>query len=371
VTRQEIAPGTLIASRWIVGGLLGKSTLASVYEVEEAHQSRFAALKLFDPALREEPAWSEHVKLTTALAELPGDGLARAYDTGIDTALGRPYVASERLVFPTLARYVAERGAFKPSAFGETLSTLAGALDTAHGAGIVHGNLKPQNLFVSVDNPRWARLTDFCVGRLRAAAHAGPSAILGFSAPEAAAGFETPSSDRYSLALLTFFAIVGGPWHSAFRGSGEGKSPESARRSRIASERAAALGGTLDPGLDAWFSRALAADPSARFSNARDMVRAYGEALWSGPTVEVSVRSAPPPAEGRAPPMSMPLQGLAHASTLEMDAPAPYVAPGPVPAPAAVADQLPLRPAVPPVARVVVAGLVVLGVCLGLWFWLG
>jgi len=357
----------MIASRWIVGGLLGKSALASVYEVEEAHQSRFAALKLFDVALREEPAWSEHVKLTTALTELPGDGIARAYDSGIDPALGRPYIASERLVFPTLARYVSERGPFKPSAFAETLNTLAGALDTVHAAGIVHGNLKPQNLFVSVDNARWARLTDFCVGRLRAGARAGPSAILGFSAPEAAAGFETPSSDRYSLALLTFFAIVGGPWHSAFRGSGEGKSPESARRSRIASERAAALGGKLDPGLDAWFSRALAADPAARFSSTREMVRAFGEALWSGPTVEVTVRSAPPPADFRPPPMSMPLQGLAHASTLEMDASELAPAPGPAP----VTAPLPLTPALPPIARVAIAAIVVFGLGLGLWFWLG
>jgi len=366
----------MLSSRWIVGGLLGKSALASVYEVEEAHQSRFAALKLFDAALREEPGWSEHVKLTTALAELPGDGIARAYDAGIDPVLGRPYVASERLVFPTLARYVAERGPFKPSAFAEALATLAGALDTAHAAGIVHGNLKPQNLFVSVDNPRWARITDFCVGRLRAGAHAGPSAILGFSAPEAAAGFETPSSDSYSLALLTFFAIVGSPWHSAFRGGADGRNPDGPRPSRIASERAAALGGALDPGLDPWFSRALAADPSARFPNAREMVRAFGEALWSGPTVEVAIRSAPPSADGRLPPLSMPLQGLAHASTLEMDAQGPHVGAEVVPAPpgsgqAPTTASLPLTPPLPLAFRVALVAIVAFGVGLGLWFWLG
>jgi len=295
-----------------------------VYEAEEASQQRFAALKVFERAFAEEPAWSEHVTLTNAVSALPGEGIARAYDAGIDPGLGRPYVASERLVFPTLARYVAERGALTAQAFAQALETVSHALDAAHGAGIVHGNLTPHNLFVSFDNPHWARITDFCLGRLRGAAHTGPSAVLGFSAPEALAGFPTPSSDRYSLALLTFFAIVGSPWHSALRGVA---GSEGARPSRLASERAAALGGTLDPALDPWFSRALAVDPEARFDSARDMVKSFVETLWDGATLEVPTRSVPPemsatlrasnPGE-RSPPVSLPLAGPAYASTLEM-----------------------------------------------------
>jgi serine/threonine protein kinase len=335
VVPPEIAPGALVSSRWIVGGLLGKSQLASVYEAEEARQSRFAALKLFDPALAAEPAWSEHVTLTKALSELPGDGIARAYDCGIDPALGRPYVASERLVFPTLARYVAERGPLSPQVFAECLETATAALDIAHGAGIVHANLKPHNLFISYDNPRWTRLTDFCVGRLRATAHVGPGAMLGWSAPEAAAGFATPASDRYALALLTFFAIVGAPWHSVLRGS-DGKSPDSSRPSRVASERAKILGGTLDPALDAWFDKALAAAPDARFESSRRMLQAFIEALWGGATLEAPARRPasskvdPIAATTKAPPVSLPGAGPEYWSTLEMAKPDPSLleAPG-------------------------------------------
>jgi serine/threonine-protein kinase len=327
VVPPEIRPGTLVSSRWIVGGLLGKSALATVYEAEEARQSRFAALKFFDPSLGAEPGWSEHVALTKALSELPGDGIARAYDCGIDPALGRPYVASERLVFPTLARYVAEKGPLTPHAFAECLETPTAALDTAHAAGIVHANLKPHNLFISYDNPRWARLTDFSVGRLRATAQAGPGAMLGWSSPEALAGFPTPSSDRYALALLTFFAIVGSPWHSVLRG-GDGKGPDSSRPSRIASERATMLGGKLDPALDPWFERALAAGPDARFESSRRMFQAFMEALWGGATLEAPARSAAPKvdpigATTRAAPVSLPQAGPAYWSTLEMAKPDP------------------------------------------------
>jgi serine/threonine protein kinase len=328
VVPPAIPPGTLVASRWIVGGLLGKSGLAVVYEAEEARQSRFAALKFFDASLASEPGWGEHVTLTKALSELPGDGIARAYDCGIDPALGRPYVASERLVFPTLARYVAEKGPIKPNAFAECLETVTSALDTAHAAGIVHANLTPHNLFISVDNPRWARLTDFCVGRLRATTQTGPGAMLGWSAPEAAAGFATASSDRYALALLTFFALVGSPWHSVLRG-GDEKGPASTRSSRVASKRASILGGTLDPALDTWFERALAADPNARFESSRRMFQAFVEALWGGATLEAPARSGHPSgdpiARTNAAPLSLPGAGPEYWSTLEMPKPAPIV----------------------------------------------
>lgn len=363
----EIPPGTLVASRWIVGGLLGKSALATVYEAEEARQSRFAALKFFDPALGAEPAWSEHVALTKALSELPGDGIARAYDCGIEPGLGRPYVASERLVFPTLARYIAEKGPLTPTAFAECLETVTVALDTAHGTGIVHANLKPHNLFVSVDNPRWARLTDFCVGRLRATAQAGPGAMLGWSAPEAAAGFATPASDRYALALLAFFAIVGSPWHSVLRGS-DGKSPDSSLPSRVASERAKILGGTLDPALDAWFAKALAADPDARFESGRRMLHAFVEALWGGATLEAPARSDKPrvdpiAATSKAPPVSLPAAGPEYWSTLEM------AKPDPATLAAGSAGGPPSTEAVPLWWRLGIAGIALAFVILTWWIW--
>ncbi|HEY3499657.1 MAG TPA: serine/threonine-protein kinase, partial [Polyangiaceae bacterium] len=280
-----LTPGSMVASRWIVGGLLGQSERAQVYEAEEARQGRFAALKILAPALGEGPAWPEYVTLAKKLAELPGEGVARAYDIGIDSMIERPYIASERLVFPTLSRYVTERGAIPLRLLTQALDTLSAALDAAHGAGIVHGGLKPQNVFISVDNPRWARLTDFSLGRLRAETGAGPGSLLGWSAPEASAGHTTPASDRYSLALLCFFAATGSPWYNALRRTEGGD--DSGRSSRLASERAKSYGGELDPAFDAWFERALAAEPEARFPSAREMAESFRR-LFAGSL-------APPP----------------------------------------------------------------------------
>ncbi len=303
MTPPLLSAGTLFASRWLVGGLLGRSEGAEVYEAEEASQRRFAALKILDSALAIEPAFGQYSRVMRELSELPGDGLARAYDVGVERTLARPYVASERITFPTLSRYVSERGPLPLRVLAPALATLGAALDAAHAAGIVHGGLKPQNVFVSFDEPRWARITDFALGRLRAAAGRGPSALLGWSAPEAAMGACTPASDRYALALVCFFAATGIPWHNALHGVAEAEGSQS--RKRVASERAKSQGGELDPIFDAWFDTALAHEPNARFASASEMARAFLDLFTRAPTAEMPARSLPIPLSG-----TLPLHGV-------------------------------------------------------------
>lgn len=281
----------MLGSRWIVGGLLGRSDSSEIYEAEATSERRFAALKLFERDLGSEPAWSEHVALTRALSELSGDGLARAYDFGIEPSSLRPYVASERITFPTVARYVSTRGSLPLRVLAQALTTLAAALDAAHAAGIVHGGLKPQNVFVSFDNPRWARLTDFGVTRLRHRAGRGPESLLGWSAPE---GTASPAADRYALALVCFFGATGSAWYSALRG---GDAASERGRPRLASERAESQGAELEPLFDAWFARALHVEPSKRFGTAVEMASAFVDVFTGAPTAEMPARvSLPPPA---------------------------------------------------------------------------
>lgn len=299
MARTAGSPGALLAQRWIMGGVLGQSEVAAVYEAEEASRRRFAAIKLYDPSFASEPAWSEHVALTRAVSELPGEGFARAYDCGIEPVLGRPYVASERITFPSLSRRVAERGPLSLADVSAALATLSATLDTAHAAGIVHGGLKPQNVYVSYDEPSWARVTDFGTARLRAAAGHGSGLLLGWCAPEAAAGFSTAASDRYALALLCFFAATGVPWYSALRArddtGGERHGP------RLASERASAQGASLEARLDPWFTRALSADPAGRFASGAEMARSFVEAWAPAPS-----SAHPFSATARVPPSQVP-----------------------------------------------------------------
>lgn len=294
MTLPSLVPGALFGSRWIVGRVLGKNELAVVYEAEESREARFAALKLFDTALvRDAEAWQRFETLSRSLASVQSDGIAKSYQVG--TSDGRPFVASERCVFPTLSRYVADRGAPGARAFRDTLRTLAGALDAAHAAGIVHGNLKPQNVFVSLDNPSWARLTDFGLAELREACGINPPRTLGWNAPEVSPGVPTAPSDLFALGLITFFALSGSPWYSAQRSkTASGEHP------RSASARARAFGGEIPTVLDAWFERALAREPAHRFANALDMANAYALALDDGPVISIA-SAAPVPSKAAGP----------------------------------------------------------------------
>jgi serine/threonine-protein kinase len=266
-------PGALFGARWIVGRVLGKNELSVVYEAEESRKARFAALKVLDSALgRNQEAWQRFETLTSAVSQVPSEGIAKSYDVG--TSDGRHFVASERCVFPTLSRYIADRGALSVRTFHATLRTLAGALDAAHAAGIVHGNLKPQNVFVSLDNSSWARLTDFGLAELREASGVNPPRTLGWNAPEVSPGAPTAASDLYALGLVSFFALSGAPWFSAQRSK-----TASGDHSRTASARARALGGVIPEALDAWFERALAREPSERFANAADMASHFARAV--------------------------------------------------------------------------------------------
>ena len=380
MTPPLLAPGSMLGSRWIMGGLLGQSEGAEVYEAEEAQNRRFAAIKFFDPTFASEPTWSEHARMTRALSELPGQGIARAYDIGMETAFKRPYVASERITFPTLGRYVAERGSLSLRAAAQALDALASGLDAAHAAGIVHGGLKPQNVFVSPENPEWARITDFGVSRLRAANGRGPLALLGWSAPEAQAGFLTPAGDRYTLALLCYFALTGLPYYNALR-TGDDTQGERLRGTRIASARARSQGAMLDPLFDDWFKRALAADPNARFATAREMARAFVEVFGGGPTGAMPMRASP---QAALRPSAAPPHGFSETSPMARTerAPGPESAAPETPMAATVAvptpryderapgfppesPQLPARPPLPlrdlaPLLWLVGAGLFVL-----------
>jgi serine/threonine-protein kinase len=306
VTLPSLAPGTLFGARWIVGGVLGKNQLAVVYEAESASEGRFAALKLFDSSLcRDGAAWGRFESLTRSLAMLQGvDGIARSYDVGMND--GRPFVASERSTFPTLSRYIAERGQIAPRTFRDTLATLAGALHAAHGVGVTHGNLKPQNVFVSVDHSGWARLTDFGLAELREANGVQQARTLGWNAPEVSPAAPIPASDLFGLGLLSFFAISGSPWYSVQRSSTASGLP----LPHTASERARTLGGEIPQTLDPWFERALAHNPAERFANALEMAEAFASALAGRPSTPPSVAkplapTVPVPERGAVPGMGL------------------------------------------------------------------
>jgi eukaryotic-like serine/threonine-protein kinase len=278
---SKLLVGTIVAGRYQVGELIGESELSAVHSATDLRGSAQVALKVFDPAVKGRPAaLSEYQAQARHASGLGVEGIARAYDFGIDANSGAPFSTAERIGWPSLERRVLAEGPLGVVELARGMTVLGRALDAAHATGLVHRDLKPQNVFISPDNPEWARITDFGVGALRRGA---PEAMgwggpPGYTPPEAvdAAAPAAPFADLFALGVLAFFALTRGTPFRSLRGHAFDPSAHWAELNQPLSpisERARELGVALDPSLDPWFARALALSPEQRFRTASDMAR--------------------------------------------------------------------------------------------------
>ena len=282
-TQPLLNPGTILAGRWQIQDFIGNGETGEVYGVRDMHSTGTFALKLFWPnALSQPEIWSALQQTARTASGLGVEGVARAYDFGIDANAARPFFVAERVSWSSLADRVRVRGPLTPAEASSALGVLARALDAAHGVGLVHRDLKPENVFVSPENAHWVRITDFGVALLRSATPPPPGwgGTIGWVAPEAADpnARSSPAMDIFSLGLITFFALSGGHLHRAARTNPIDPSAlwqELGAPLDSASTRARELGTLIDPAFDAWFQRAVAASPQARFSSVGEMASAF------------------------------------------------------------------------------------------------
>ncbi|HET9933620.1 MAG TPA: serine/threonine-protein kinase [Polyangiaceae bacterium] len=281
--RAALASGLILAGRYQIVSALGGTEFGAVYTVSDRVSGRECALKLFHPDLRQTPsAFAAYQEVERTVAALPVDAIARASDFGTDGALGQYFVVSELVGFASIAKLVQQHGRLNLAVYCEALGVLATSLDAAAVKGIVHGDLKPENLFFALEHPGWARISDFGTAALRAALSPRASAApLGWVSPERMQG-SPPSraDDVFALGLVSFYALTGRHY---CRSMAEPTVDPALVLRELASERPSAaaharsLGVELSDALDPWFARALAHDPSARFASASDAAKALSE----------------------------------------------------------------------------------------------
>ncbi len=276
-------PGAVLSGRWQIQDFIGSGETGEVYGVRDMHSTGTFALKLFWPnALGQAEIWSALQQTARSASALGVEGIARAYDFGIDANSARPFFVAERVSWSSLADRVRLRGPLTPADMASALEVLGRALDAAHAAGVVHRDLKPENVFVAPENASWVRISDFGVALLRSASPPPPGwgGTVGWVGPDGADpnARSTPAMDVFALGLVTFFALSGGALHRAARAA---KIDPGALWQELgapldsASVRARELGVSIDPAFDPWFQRAVAALPQARFSSVSAMANEF------------------------------------------------------------------------------------------------
>ncbi|MFW0791690.1 protein kinase domain-containing protein [Gordonia sp. CPCC 205333] len=285
--------GAALERRYRLDALIARGGMSAVYLAHDFRLGRSVAVKVMDAAYSHDPVFLKRFDFEArAVAGLKHAGLVAVYDQGIDADTA--FLVMELVEGGSLRELLRERGPMPPHAVVAALDPVLGALGTAHRAGLVHRDVKPENILISDDGE--VKIADF--GLVRAVAEAGvtsASVILGTAAylsPEQVQStYADARSDVYSTGIVMFELLTG---RTPFRGD----TPLGLAYQRLTYDVPApsAVVPGIPPEIDELVLRATERDPRDRYLDGFDLRRALLDAaddLDLPPfTVPAPVRSA-------------------------------------------------------------------------------
>ncbi|OBF21316.1 serine/threonine protein kinase [Mycobacterium kubicae] len=201
----------LLDGRYLVQAPIASGGTSTVYRGLDTRLDRPVALKVMDSRYAGDPQFMTRFQLEArTVARLKSPGLVAVYDQGLDAR--HPFLVMELIEGGTLRELLTERGPMPPHAVAAVLRPVLGGLAAAHRAGLVHRDVKPENVLISDDGE--VKIADFGLVRAVAAAKiTSTSVILGTAAylsPEQVRdGNAGPRSDVYSAGILTYELLTG------------------------------------------------------------------------------------------------------------------------------------------------------------------
>src|SRR5215472_8886013 len=150
VAKGQLDPGTVIGDRYEILQLLGQGGMGAVYKARDVELERLVALKLIRPDLATHPEILQRFKQELILArEVTHRNVIRIFDLG--QAGGIRFTTMEYVEGRDLRTLLHEKKKLTPEEAVPIFVQIAAALEAAHHAGVVHRDLKPQNVMVDKD----------------------------------------------------------------------------------------------------------------------------------------------------------------------------------------------------------------------------
>ncbi|WP_437632016.1 serine/threonine protein kinase [Sorangium sp. So ce854] len=394
--RLKARVGSTVRGKWRLDALIGAGGMAAVYAATH-HVGHRVAIKILHPegaVSREQRARFEQEAI--AAARLGHPAAVQVHDIDV-TEHGEPFLVMELLDGEGLRERALRLGGVALPELLAHVDTLLEVLKAAHDAGIVHRDIKPDNLFVTRDGR--LKVLDFGIARMKqggAGLKTRTGALLGttsYMAPEQILGRDVDGrADLYAVGATMFTLLTNRRLHDALT---EGELL--VKMSTTPAPPLAAVAPGVDPRVARVVDRALAFQVEQRYPDAQTMLadvravrrgeeppfataavadgdartRAHGRSLPDGPPLGAPP-SAAPPAGALPPAMAMPAAPPAGALPPAMAVPAaPVAAPAVPPAalpgqPPAVARAAPGPRAPAPPQLAIVVGAAVLLFCVGL-----
>nr|WP_294650570.1 Stk1 family PASTA domain-containing Ser/Thr kinase [uncultured Blautia sp.] len=201
--------GMIIAERYEILGKIGTGGMADVYKAKDHKLNRFVAVKVLKPEFREDTTFIRKFRSEAqAAAVLTHPNIVNVFDVGDDN--GVYYIVMELIEGITLKEYISKKGRLSVKEATSIAIQVSMGLEAAHSHGIVHRDVKPQNIIISMDGK--VKVTDFGIARA-ASSNTISSNVMGsvhYSSPEQVrGGYSDEKSDIYSLGITMYEMVTG------------------------------------------------------------------------------------------------------------------------------------------------------------------
>ena len=322
---MTLATGTTFASFRIIEPL-GKGGMASVYKAYEASLDRYVAVKVLPAEFLHDPNFAERFsREARVVARLEHPNIIPIYAYGIDQEKRIPWMSMRMIAGGALSGVL--RGSAQRLPFERSVAILAGvaeALDYAHGKGVVHRDIKPQNILL--DEAGRVYLADFGIAKMveSSGGLTQTGMISGtpqYMAPEQATGLTVDNrADIYALGIVAFEMFTG---HVPFVAD----TPVAILMKHVSEPMPLPSTAEVPEGLMRAVLKATAKKPEDRWATALDLVRGLETGLGVEPAAP-----APPAATVATPRPVRPATLVYGAPTAAAAAPATWAPPRTQPA---------------------------------------
>lgn len=186
----QLEPGTCLADRFRVSGLIGHGGSADVYEATDSELREPVALKILRSGSIDEAYWNQFRDEVRLARHISSPHVCRVYDVGrhwLDADTELLFLTMELIRGKTLAETIRDEGPRGSDAGFEIVRQMLSGLAAAHAAGIVHGDLKSSNVMISNDTGR-VTIMDFGLARRAGVISPISGTTPAYAAPEQAEG---------------------------------------------------------------------------------------------------------------------------------------------------------------------------------------
>ncbi len=267
---QGLQPGVLFGGRYEILSVLGQGGMGAVYKARDRELDRLIALKVIRPELATDPAILLRFKQELILSRnITHKNVVRIYDLG--EADGIRFISMEYVDGEDLRTLLRREGKFSPKEAIAVVEQVCRALDSAHSEGVIHRDLKPQNIM----RDKHGRIVVMDFGLARSLGDAGMTqtgAIVGtieYMSPEQAMGNTLdPRSDIFSVGLIFFELLTGKAPYQA-----DTAIASLMKRTREEAQAVSDVDASVPRTLSAIVSRCLEREPANRYHSAVELLQ--------------------------------------------------------------------------------------------------